>query len=176
VNIAEPVNIRQSKQGKIRAMAIGEICNRDVVFVEPDETVVAAAKLMRQHHVGSLVVARDEQGQRTPMGMLTDRDITVSIVAPGLDPDTLLAGDVMSTELIAVREDAGISEAVELMRLKGVRRLPVIDISGKLVGLIASDDLLSLLAEEMAALARMISRESAHENARRKTPAAERVP
>ncbi len=156
-------------------MAIGEICSREVVIVSPEESVSTAARLMRQHHVGSLVVVRDIDGRSVPVGMLTDRDITISIVAPGLDASAMLVGDVMAGEVAALREDAGVGEAVELMRLKGVRRLPVVDEAGALVGLLASDDLQVLLAEEMAGLARMLSRESAQEKARRRTPAAERI-
>lgn len=156
-------------------MAIGEICSREVVIVEPQESVSIAARLMRQHHVGSLVVARENGGRRLPVGMLTDRDIVVSIVAPGLDPNTILVGDVMVPEVAALREDAGIGEAVALMRLNGVRRLPVVDDDGALVGLLASDDVLTLLAEEMSGLAYMLSRESAREKAMRKTPATEQV-
>lgn len=144
-------------------MAIGEICSREVVVVKRDETVKTAAKLMRQQHVGSVVVVEERSGKRLPAGILTDRDIVVAVVALGLDPDAFQAGDVMSAELISVREDAGVAETTELMRMKGVRRLPVTDSGGALVGIIASDDLVSLLAEEMSALATMVSREHKRE-------------
>ncbi|HZP92215.1 MAG TPA: CBS domain-containing protein [Burkholderiales bacterium] len=144
-------------------MAIGEICSRTVVYVRKTESVAAAAKLMREHHVGSLVVVDEAKGKPAPVGILTDRDITVAVVAPGLDAAAILAGDVMSAELTSVREDGGVAETVDLMRLKGVRRLPVVDREGVLVGLVAADDILLLLAEEMSALAGMISREARQE-------------
>ena len=150
-------------------MAIGEICSREVVFVGRDESVAAAARLMRENHVGCLVVAEDQDGKRVPAGMLTDRDITVAVVAPGLDADAILVGDVMSAEVLSVSDDAGIAEVVELMRVRGIRRLPVTDADGALVGLIAADDILSLLAEEIAGLAGMVSREEKHERVARKT-------
>lgn len=150
-------------------MAIGEICSREVVFAGRNDSVTQAAKLMRENHVGCLVVADQDAGKRVPVGMLTDRDITVGVVAPGLDADAILVGDVMSTELLSVREDAGIAETVELMRVRGIRRLPVTDADGALVGLIAADDILSLLAEEIAGLAGMISREEKRERSTRKT-------
>jgi CBS domain-containing protein len=149
-------------------MAIGEICSREVVFVQRDENVKAAAQLMRQHHVGSVVVVDDRNGKRVPAGIITDRDIVVAVVALGLNPDAVRAGDVMSQELVAVREDAGVAETTELMRMKGVRRLPVTDAGGSLVGIVAADDILSLLAEEMSALATMVSREHKREAETRK--------
>ena len=132
-------------------MAVGEICSREVVYIRRDESVAAAARLMREAHVGCLVVADENNGKRMPAGMLTDRDITVAVVAPGLD--------------------AGIAEAVELMRLRGIRRFPVTDSEGSLVGLLASDDILSLLAEEISGLAGMVSREEKRERMTRKTTA-----
>lgn len=148
-------------------MAIGEICSREVLFARRDESVAAAARQMRASHVGCLVVADENGGKRVPVGMLTDRDITVAVVAPGLDPEAILIGDVMSAELLSVQEDAGLAETVELMRLRGIRRLPVTDAGGALVGLIAADDILSLLAEEISGLAGMISREEKRERTAR---------
>jgi CBS domain-containing protein len=150
-------------------VAIGEICTREVVFARRDETVAAAARLMREHHVGCLVVTQDEDGKRVPGGMLTDRDITVSVVAPGLDAEAILVGDIMSSELLSVSESAGIAEVVELMRVHGIRRLPVTGADGALVGLVAADDILALLAEEISGLAGMVSREERRERVVRKT-------
>jgi CBS domain-containing protein len=148
-------------------MAIGEICSREVVFAHRGESVATGAQLMRQHHVGSLVIV-DEKDKRRPVGIVTDRDIVLAVVAPTVDPETILLGDVMSSELVCVREDAGVAECIDLMRLKGVRRLPVVDANGALVGLLAADDLIALLAEEMSGLAAMFSREDKHERATRK--------
>ncbi|MGD8478210.1 MAG: CBS domain-containing protein [Burkholderiales bacterium] len=150
-------------------MAIGEICSRTVVFAREDETVTEAARLMRKNHVGCLVVSDDQNGKRVPVGIVTDRDITIAVVAPELDADTILVGDIMSADLLSVQEDAGIAETVELMRVRGIRRLPVTDANGALVGLIAADDILGLLAEEIAGLAGMITREEKRERVARKT-------
>jgi CBS domain-containing protein len=149
-------------------MAIGEICSRDVVFTRRDATAKAAAQLMREYHVGSIVVVDETNGKRMPAGIVTDRDIVVAVVALGLKAEAILVGDVMNRELLAVRQDAGIAETIELMRMKGVRRLPVIDDAGGLVGIVAADDVLSLLADEMSALATMVSREHKHEVETRK--------
>ena len=140
-------------------MASGKICSREVVCARRDTSVKAVAQLMREYHVGSIVVADEPNGKRMPAGIVTDRDIAVAVVALGLKPEVIQVGDVMNQELVAVREDAGVAETVELMRMKGLRRLPVTDSAGALVGIVAADDVLSLLAEEMAALASMVTRE-----------------
>lgn len=149
-------------------MAIGEICNREVVFARPNESVLSAAILMREHHVGTLVVVEESAGKRVPTGIITDRDIAVGVVALGLDPDATLVGAVMSPELIRAREDAGVAETVALMRQKGLRRLPVVDAAGSLVGLVAADDLLELLAEEISGLASIVAREQRRETEQRR--------
>jgi len=149
-------------------VAIGEICNREVVFARPNESVLSAAILMREHHVGTLVVVEESAGKRVPTGIITDRDIAVGVVALGLDPDATLVGAVMSPELIRAREDAGVAETVALMRQKGLRRLPVVDAAGSLVGLVAADDLLELLAEEMSGLASIVAREQRRETEQRR--------
>lgn len=144
-------------------MAIGEIFSREVVFVRRDENTRIAAELMRQHHVGSLVVVDDRETGRAPAGIITDRDIVVAVVALGLDPESIRAEDVMSRELVTVGENASVAETAELMSMKGIRRLPVTDGRGALVGIVAADDLLSLLSEEMSALVTMVSREHKRE-------------
>ena len=150
-------------------MAIGEICSRDTVFARRDESVATAAKLMRESHVGCVIVADEVDGERVPVGMLTDRDITVAVVAPGLDANTMQVGDVMSAELLTVNKDAGIAETVELMRVRGIRRLPVTDTEGRLIGLVAADDIMSLPAEEISGLTGMITREEKRERTLCKT-------
>jgi len=149
-------------------LAIGEICSREVVCARRDTSVKAVAQLMREYHVGSIVVVDEPNGKRMPAGIVTDRDITVAVVALGLKAEEIQVGDVMNQELVAVREDAGVAETVELMRMKGLRRLPVTDSAGALVGIVAADDVLSLLAEEMAALASMVTREHKREVETRK--------
>jgi CBS domain-containing protein len=144
-------------------MAIGEICSREVIFTRKSDSIRQAAQLMREYHVGALVVADDASGQVVPVGVLTDRDIAVAVVAKGLDAETLAVYEVMAPELIVVQETAGVSETIELMRARGVRRVPVVDARGALVGIVTADDFLDLLAEELGALARMVSREQRRE-------------
>jgi CBS domain-containing protein len=144
-------------------MAVGEICNREVVFAEKVLSVVDAAQLMRKHHVGDLVVVEEKDGRKHPVGIVTDRDIVVEVVAAEVNPDALKVGDIMSLEVATVHESEGLFEALRYMRDKGVRRMPVVDREGGLVGILTLDDLLSLLAEEMSELAKLVSHERQRE-------------
>ncbi|MCC6473254.1 MAG: CBS domain-containing protein [Burkholderiales bacterium] len=150
-------------------MTLGALCSRDVVVADRDATVREVAALMRERHVGCVVLVRAEHGRRVPSAIITDRDIVVAVTALGLDPEVIRAGDVGSSELYQIAADAGLAEAVALMRLKGVRRLPVVGAGGELVGLIAADDVVGLLAEEMAGLAAAIDGERKREAAKRRT-------
>ena len=144
-------------------MAVGEICNREVVITEKSVSVVDAAQLMRTHHVGDLVVVEEKDGRKHPAGIVTDRDIVVEVVAAGVNPEALKVGDIMGPEVATVRESEGLFEALRYMRDKGVRRMPVVDSNGGLVGILTLDDLLSLLAEEMTELAKLVSYERQRE-------------
>ncbi len=148
-------------------MPIGEICSREVVFVRRDESIVQAAQLMREHHVGDVIVVDERDGTRVPVGILTDRDIVVEIVAKAVDPGAVTVADAMSAEVTMARESDGVYETIEHMREKGVRRLPVVNAKGALVGLVSLDDLLDLLGDEIGSLAKLVSREQKHERAHR---------
>jgi len=148
-------------------MPISEVCNREVVIVRADDSVLEAARLMRQHHVGDVLVVEDRGGSRVPIGIVTDRDLVVEIMAAQLDPMAITVGDIMVSELVTVKESAGLFEAIEYMHAKGVRRLPVVDDNGGLAGILTLDDLLELLAEEMAALARLVKYEQKKETLNR---------
>lgn len=149
-------------------MPIGEICNRGVVFATRDTSILETAQLMRRHHVGDLVVVDEKNGKRIPVGIVTDRDIVIEVIAKEADINSLTAGDIMGPELVTAREAEGVFETIQLMRLKGVRRMPVVDTQGGLVGIVSVDDLVELLAEEMNELAKLISREQVREAKNRK--------
>lgn len=149
-------------------MAVGEICNREVVVAERNLSVREAAQLMRTHHVGDLVVVEVMDGRKRPVGIVTDRDVVVEVVAPGVNPEALTVADIMGPEVATVRESEGVYEALRYMRDKGVRRMPVVDRDGGLAGIITLDDLLSLLAEEMTELAKLVSHERQREAAVRR--------
>jgi CBS domain-containing protein len=135
-------------------MRIKEICSRVVVVAEPHTDLREAARLMRDHHVGSLVVVEKREGVARPVGIVTDRDIVVEVVAAtGVTPESLTVRDVMSSNLVLARETDGVFEAVERMQDSGTRRLPVVSADGVLVGILTLDDVLRMLAGEMTALA-----------------------
>ena len=145
-------------------MNAGELCSRDVVVAYPDTGLVEAARLMREHHVGSLVVVGERLlPDKLPVGMITDRDIVVAAVAKEVDPRTLAVGDVMSGGALTVREQDGIEDAVRLMREKGVRRVAVVSAKGALVGILAIDDVLALVAEQMDGFVRTLFSERTRE-------------
>jgi CBS domain-containing protein len=144
-------------------MNAGEICNREVVVAYRDTSLSAAARLMREHHVGSLIVVVERAKERVPVGILTDRDIVVAVVAKELDARTLKVGEVMSGGVFAVREQDGLAEVLRAMREHGVRRVPVVTPSGALAGILTIDDLLELVAEELGDFVRTISRERVRE-------------
>jgi CBS domain-containing protein len=149
-------------------MQIGEICTREVVCASPETTVAAAAKLMRQYHIGDVIVTRQEGGRRIPLGIITDRDIVLSVVATELSPGTITVGDVMGPELVTANELEDVFDAIQRMRNKGVRRMPIVDEEGALVGIVSIDDIIEILAEEMTELSRLISREQLHEQEARR--------
>ena len=144
-------------------MPVSEICNREVVVVQRDDTALEAAKLMRQHHVGDVLVVEDRNGVRVPVGIVTDRDLIIEIVAPELDGSVITVGDIMAQELVTVKGSTGIFEAIQYMRQKAVRRLPIVNESGGLIGILTLDDLLELLSEELLEIAKLVRNEQQKE-------------
>ena len=140
-------------------MPVGELCIREVVVTPRKASVLEAAKLMRQHHVGDVVVTDEIDGHRAPVGIVTDRDIVLEVLAQELDATSLTVGDIMTSALITVRENDGVFQTIQLMRAKGARRAPVVDSQGVLVGIVSVDDFVELLAEELSQLAKLIARE-----------------
>ncbi len=144
-------------------MPIGDVCIRDVIVASRETTAREAAKLMADNHVGNLVVIEDIGGLKVPVGLITDRDIVRNVVAEGLDATLFTLDDLASRELVTVEEQQGIYECLQQMRINGIRRMPVVDRKGGLVGIISLDDLIQLLAGEMMEVAKAIVREQARE-------------
>jgi CBS domain-containing protein len=138
-------------------MGIGEICTREVVFVNGDETVLEAVRLMRDHHVGAVVVVEKRDIRLLPVGILTDRDVAVRVVASERAPGAVRVSEVMTSPAHTAAEGDDVYGTIERMRAKGVRRVPVVDRAGSLVGILSVDDLVDLIAEEMANLAKLVS-------------------
>jgi CBS domain-containing protein len=138
-------------------MSIGTFCSRDVVVTEKDTSIVEAAQLMREHHVGDLVVVDRSKGQTVPIGILTDRDIVVGIVACEVDYFSVTVGDVMGPDLVIVKEEDSLWDTLQRMRQRTIRRIPVVDNNGTLVGILSIDDILDLISEELTAIANIIA-------------------
>lgn len=143
-------------------MRTGEACNRTVIVVGRETPLGEAAKLMREHHVGSLVVTEDANG-RVPVGIVTDRDMVVEVLAADLDYRTLTVAEIMGAKLVTAREDDDCLETLKLMRSSGVRRVPVITAKGDLAGIITIDDVLEIVAEELYEIVRAVGKEQSRE-------------
>lgn len=140
-------------------MKLRELCSRDVVTAEPSATLREAALRMREGHVGALVVVDRQGGAARPVGIVTDRDIVVAVIAvPGARPEGIRVGDIMSSPAFLARESDGVFEALRAMGEHGVRRLPVVAEDGTLAGIVTADDILRVLAAELANLGTALQR------------------
>ncbi len=148
-------------------MTVGDICNREVITIQRDDTVLEAAKLMRQYHVGAIIVIDKLDGSTAPVGIVTDRDLVIEVLAPELDETVITVGDIMAPEVFTVKESTATHEAIEFMRRKTIRRLPIVDEIGELVGILTLDDALQLLSEELLDLAKLIRYEQKKESRHR---------
>jgi len=129
-----------------------------------------AARLMRDNHVGCLVVIRQSEDRVEPVGIMTDRDIVIELIAKSVPIEDVTVGDIMSFALLKVTEDETVFETAQRMRSRGVRRVPVITNSGELAGILALDDILSLLGEELSLLSKLMQREAEQEATKRTLP------
>lgn len=149
-------------------MKLKELCVLDVACCHKGTTIAEAARLMRQHHTGDLIVTDESDGTREPVGIVTDRDIVMEVIAKGHDPDRTLVGEVMASRLVVASASENVGTAIERMREHGVRRLPIVDDSGAVFGILTLDDLYRVLAEHTAALAAIVSKEQTRENRSRR--------
>ncbi len=149
-------------------MLLKEICTPDVVFCAEDATAATAARLMRERHVGDVVIVEDTEGDQTPIGVITDRDLVVEVLAKERDPSKVKVREIMRTPLVVARTSEDAYQALERMKAHGVRRIPVMDDYMKLAGIVCLDDLLKRLATDAAALAEIIAREQDREHRARR--------
>lgn len=147
-------------------LTAGDICTRIVTIVYPSMAVGEAARLLREHRVGSLVVVEEASpDQRVVVGMLTDRDIALGVVAADRDPHGMRVGDIMSRDVLTAREQDSVLDLLASMRRKGVRRIPVTNARGTLIGIVALDDVLEIVAQEMQAVASAVGASQNRERA-----------
>ncbi|MEO8063541.1 MAG: CBS domain-containing protein [Pseudomonadota bacterium] len=150
-------------------MKVADLCSHSAVTVKRRDEVVTAARLMREHHVGFIVVVEPLElgpGVR-PIGVVTDRDIVIAIVAEGEDPQRVIVGDLMTENPVVIEDSALVGVAIHKMRKFGVRRLPVIGSHGQLIGVLSLDDVLEWLSTDLHALAETCRNERRVEKAMR---------
>jgi CBS domain-containing protein len=148
-------------------MLVGDYCNRDVVTIGKNESIRNAAKLMRKHHVGDVLVVESKNGTRIPIGMLTDRDIVVEVIADDVDMDDLWVEDIMSFRLVTSNEKDDLMKTIKRMRINGVRRIPIVNQAGGLVGILSIDDILDVITEQLMDLDQIIAKENSNEREKR---------
>ncbi len=133
-------------------MQLSNLYRSPVVTISPDQSVQEAAELMKRARVGSIVITRENK----PVGILTDRDIVVRVIAGNAGPDRIPVREVMSPRPITIQEKSDIWDVIRLMKNHGVRRLPVVSPAGEVVGLVTLDDIIEVLGVELAALGRLV--------------------
>ncbi len=136
-------------------MSLGNLCRREIICVNRGATVEEVAKLMEEKNIGSIIVVEE----RKPMGIVTDRDILLRVINRGLDPKRTSVADVMTKQIVTLREDIGLFEALQHVKGKGIRRFPIVDAKGNLQGIMTLDDVIYLLGKEMADMASIIEKE-----------------
>jgi CBS domain-containing protein len=134
-------------------MKVGEYCKRAVVTIASSADAAAAAKLMRTHHVGFLIVYRDGDALQKPVGVLTDRDLVLGVMARDVDPRAVTVDDIMSRQPLTASETDEIGDMLQAMRLAGIRRIPVVDARGALAGIMAIDDAIDVVTGLMCDIA-----------------------
>ena len=144
-------------------MNILDLCNQHVISTGRDTDITEASRLMREHHIGSLLVVDYQQDRPVPVGIITDRDIVVEVLAEELAPEKVTVGDVMSSQLVCGKADASLWDAMKLMRMHGIRHLPILNNDEALVGIITVDDIMMILASEFTELVRVIGKEQTNE-------------
>jgi CBS domain-containing protein len=137
-------------------MTVSAICNHNVATIERNASVADAAARMRAEHVGDLIVVEPRAGRHVPVGILTDRDIVVAVVGERVSSSAVTVGEAMSGALLTVNKDNGVEHALREMRRVGVRRAPVVDESGTLVGVLSIDDVIDHLAVQLGHIADII--------------------
>jgi CBS domain-containing protein len=149
-------------------MKLKDLCVLDVACCNRAVTIAEAARLMRQYHTGDLVVTDDSDGTREPIGIVTDRDIVMDVVAKGRDPDRTQVGEVMTAPLVVASGSEDVDTAIERMRTQGVRRLPIVDDDGTILGILTLDDFYRALAEHTTQLAAIVTKEQTREHRARR--------
>jgi CBS domain-containing protein len=148
-------------------MILEKIANKRVATITAQENLRDAAKVMRDQHVGSLVVVKKEGIREVPVGVLTDRDIVVSTCAFGIPPDSVAVKDVMSVNFVSAKIHDGFYHVLNLMKEHGIKRVPLVNAENSLVGMVSTHELLSVLSDELGVVVKVTDRQHEVENERR---------
>lgn len=152
-------------------MLLKDICTNNVVTCDSKTTASEAAILMRQKHVGDVVVVDTPQDGGVPLGIVTDRDLAVEVLGQGLDPTKIRVGSLMHSPVVIANEAEDSSQAIERMRSNGVRRLPVVAGEGEVVGIVTLDDLLRVLIADAGSLLEIMRKGQRNEQHRQREKA-----
>jgi CBS domain-containing protein len=139
-------------------MYLKDLCILDVAYCTRAQSITDAARVMRERHTGDLLVVDAADGEPRPIGVITDRDIVLEVLALGRDPHKTTVGEIMATRLIVASGEEDVATAIERMRAHGVRRLPIVDAREYLLGIITLDDLLHWLAQQTNALSGIVQK------------------
>jgi len=144
-------------------MNVGNYSTRDIITTQKDCSIFEAARLMREHHVGSLIVVIDNQDEPGPVGIVTDRDIVIEVLAEGIMPDTVTVNDIMTPTPVVAREQDDIISVLNMMEERGVRRIPVMNVYDELTGILSTDDMLKFFHHGLGKIVGIYNREIANE-------------
>jgi predicted transcriptional regulator len=144
-------------------MKVGEVCRRAVIAIDSNADINAAADLMRTHHVGFLIVYKAGDELRRPFGVLTDRDIVIEVIAKKVDPAAVTVADVMTRQPLVADETEQLGDVLQAMRIAGIRRVPVVDTRGALIGVVAVDDAFDVITGFMCDITGSVKNEQRQE-------------
>jgi predicted transcriptional regulator len=144
-------------------MKVGDYCKRAVVAIASSADAAQAAKLMRDQHVGFLIVYREGDQLRKPVGVLTDRDLVIGVMARDVDPHAVTVDDVMTRDPLTANDGDELGDMLQAMRFAGFRRVPVLDFRGALLGIMAIDDAIDVVTGLMCDIAGSIKTEQRQE-------------
>ena len=148
-------------------MSLATLCNRNVVYTDQDAGIVEVARLMRERHVGSVIVV---DGAGKPIGIITDRDLVIEVIANEVNAGSILLKDIMTPGPVILAESEDTGEALKQLRDRGIRRAPLVDAEGLLSGIISIDDILQHLSQDLRELVSLIDNEQQQETAVRDRP------
>ena len=138
-------------------MDVRHLCSSGVISAPEEACLAEVAQLMHDRHVGSVVIVAEQAGRSVAVGIITDRDIMRAQLHHAVDLSALAASQIMTRDLLLLGEHTGVDEAIDRMAMRGVRRAPVINVHGELVGLISIDEMIRQVARELGALSRLLA-------------------